>query len=67
MFETIVTKIIADLGPTGLLIVGLYFYLARPLEQIVKQLEIINKDTLPSKDVIIDCTEKICEHINGKD
>ena len=66
MFEKIITQIIVELGPSGLLIVGLYFSITIPLNKIVKILEPIKIETIPTKDVIIDCTEKICENINGK-
>ena len=42
MFETICTQIIRELGPTGLLVVGLYFFLALPLKKIAHHIAIIN-------------------------
>jgi len=36
MIEKIIHEIIKELGPTGLLVVGLYYLLYRPLNEITK-------------------------------
>jgi hypothetical protein len=66
MIERIVSQIITELGPTGLLVIGLYFALAVPLNKIAKAIEQVNKDNIPTKEVITSCTEKIVEAIHGQ-
>lgn len=44
MIETLLNKIITELGATGLLVVGLYFILNKPLASMAKHIEIINHE-----------------------
>ena len=67
MIERIISIIIKDLGPTGLLVIGLYFSISIPLSKIAKTFESINKDNFPTKECIKECTQKIVETIHGQD
>lgn len=67
MFERLISQIITELGPSGVLVVGLYFSISIPLNKIAKKIDSINIDTIPTKESIMDCTEKICERVYGKD
>lgn len=42
MIENLLILIIKELGPTGLLVVGLYYILYRPLHSIMHSLSVIN-------------------------
>lgn len=44
MIERLCEQIIQELGATGLLVVGLYFFLYRPLGTMAKHLEQINNE-----------------------
>lgn len=44
MIEHCIQTIIRDLGPTGLLIIGLYFVLSRPLSCMAASLKVINHE-----------------------
>jgi hypothetical protein len=44
MIEKIIKQIIDNLGATGLLVVGLYFLLSRPLEKMARHLQTINEE-----------------------
>lgn len=44
MIERFVEKLIEELGATGLLVVGLYFVLHKPLCDIAKHLRMINHE-----------------------
>lgn len=51
MFEKILILIINELGPTGLLVVGLYVILRRPLVSMQKSLKTINEELGEIRDV----------------
>jgi hypothetical protein len=53
MIENIITQIITELGPVGLLIIGLYFVLMKPLTAISKHLEVINRETGEVRDALL--------------
>lgn len=44
MIEQFIEKLINELGATGLLVIGLYFMLYRPLKKMAHHLEIINHE-----------------------
>lgn len=44
MIEKILKQIIDNLGATGILVVGLYFVLCRPLEKMSRHLHHINEE-----------------------
>ena len=44
MIERFLEKLIEELGATGILVIGLYFVLGRPLFVIAKHMTIINEE-----------------------
>lgn len=52
MIDKIVLLIIQDLGPTGLLVVGLYFVIGQHLKKMGQHLEVINKEVGEIRDII---------------
>jgi len=44
MIELFFEKLIEELGATGLLVIGLYFILHRPLKSMAKHIAIINSE-----------------------
>ncbi len=44
MIERFLEKLIEELGATGLLVIGLYFILYRPLNSMQKHIETINHE-----------------------
>ena len=64
MIEEYMILIIQELGPVGLLIVGLYFILGKHLKKICEHIEVINHEISEIKTTVISCTEKICDKID---
>lgn len=62
MIEKIVDSIVKDLGPTGLLVLGLYWALGRPLSRISRHLSRINEEISE----IIKLLIRIDERSHGK-
>jgi len=44
VIDYVLKAIVAELGPTGLLVVGLYFVLSRPLKSIAHSIRNINHE-----------------------
>ena len=44
MIETIIQQLIEELGATGVLVVGLYYFLFRPLNSMSKHIKVINHE-----------------------
>lgn len=44
MFEQLCYTIIKELGPTGLLIIGLYYILDKTNKELIKELKVINDE-----------------------
>ena len=53
MIEKVVTLIIIELGPTGLLICGLYFLLGKHLQKISAHIEVINHELGEIKNLML--------------
>lgn len=62
MIEKIIENIVKDLGPTGLLVLGLYFALGRPLTKMAKHISRINDEI----GEIINLLNRIDSRRNGK-
>lgn len=58
--------IIQELGPVGLLIVGLYLVLGKHLKKICRHIEVINSEMKTLNSTITSCADRICDKINGK-
>lgn len=52
MIEKIITKIIQDLGPTGLLVLGLYFVIGRYLKDMTTHISKINDEVGEIKNLL---------------
>jgi hypothetical protein len=65
MTDNILMTIINELGPTGLLICGLYWILGRHAEKISKHIEIINHELKDIHDTIKECAKELCKKSNG--
>ena len=62
MIEEICILIIKELGPTGLLVVGLYIVFRKPLKKIADHVAIINGEGAK----IIELLNRIIQIWNGK-
>lgn len=58
MIEEIVTLIIKELGPAGLLICGLYFLLGKHLQKMCGHIETINHELGEIKSLMVKIYEK---------
>lgn len=67
MIERFMILIIQELGPAGLLIVGLYFILGKHLKKICNHIAVINDEIGKIQEVIKACTDRICDEINRRD
>jgi len=61
MIEQLCEKIIAELGATGLLVLGLYFMLYRPLKDMAKHTAVINDELGEVVHILKQATSKIKE------
>ncbi len=55
-----VREIIQELGPTGLLVIGLYFIIGKELKEIAKHIEKINEETGCICDILRAMKDKEC-------
>jgi hypothetical protein len=62
MIEEICTRIIKELGATGLLVIGLYYIIYKPLNKVAKHVEKINHEG----DEIIKLLKDLLRLWNGK-
>jgi hypothetical protein len=59
MIQEIINQIIKELGPTGLLICGLYFLLGKHIQNISKHIETINEELGQIKNILREGVEKL--------
>ena len=53
MIEQLLNTIVSELGPTGVLVAGLYFLLLKPLQKMCLHIETINHETGEIRDAIL--------------
>lgn len=66
MIEVFLKTLVEELGATGLLVIGLYFILYRPLKSMAHHLEIINHEIQKIVFILDDRKSKV-EASHGKD
>jgi len=66
MIEKLMILIIQELGPVGLLIVGLYLTLGKHIQKICAHIETINAEIGTINETVKACTGQICDKIDGK-
>ena len=66
MIDAFLKTIVNELGPVGLLILGLYWVLGQHLKKISRCIENINHNTTKTIEVVERCSDRICDKINGK-
>jgi len=66
MIEKLAILLIEELGPVGLLIVGLYWVLGQHLKKISNCVENINHNTTKMTELMQHCSDRICDSIDGK-
>lgn len=66
LIEYFTKAIVDELGPIGLLILGLYWVLGQHLKKISNCIERINHNTTKMIEIVERCTDRICDKINGK-
>jgi hypothetical protein len=52
LLETVIHQIITDLGPTGLLVIGLYFVVGKHLQKISRHVEHMNHELGDIRDLL---------------
>jgi len=53
MIEKFLERLIQELGPTGILVIGLYLIMYQPMRRIATHLEIINKEIGEIRDLML--------------
>ena len=66
MIEKFLIQIIQQLGPTGLLIVGLYFILGKHLSKIAGHIETMNHNSTKLVEKLDTAIDRICDKLDGK-
>ena len=66
MIESFIEKLINELGATGLLVIGLYFLLFRPLNSMAKHMRNINHE-LGEIIMLLKLKQSKIEAAHGKD
>jgi len=66
MIEKFMILIIQELGPVGLLIVGLYLTLGKHIQKICGHIEKINAEIGSINETVKACTDRICDKLDKK-
>jgi len=66
LLDYFIKMIISELGPIGLLVIGLYWVLGQHLKKICKSIETINHNSTKMMEIIERCSDRICDKIDGK-
>jgi hypothetical protein len=66
MIEAFLKMVVNELGPIGLLIIGLYWVLGQHLQKISTCIERINHNTTKLAEIIDRCADRICDKIETK-
>jgi len=64
--EYVLKLIVSELGPVGLLVIGLYYVLGQHMKKISRCLEQINHNSNKIIEVLEHCVDRICDKLNGK-
>ena len=65
MFEKILTSIIHEFGPAGVLILGIFLIFYNALKKICIHIETMNHNSTKIVESIDRCADRICDKING--
>ena len=61
MIDTFLKETIRELGPTGLLVIGLYYILNKAADKIAQRLLIINHELGQIRDLLQTCAVEFCK------
>lgn len=66
MIEKWLTCIIHEFGPTGVLIIGLYFLFYQGLKKIAGHIETLNHNSTKLVEKFDTAVDRICDKLDGK-
>jgi hypothetical protein len=66
MIEKWLTCIIHEFGPTGVLIIGLYFVFAKNMNKISHHIETLNHNSTKLVEKFDTAVDRICDKLDGK-
>jgi len=66
MIEKFMATIVHEFGPTGLLIVGLYFLFYAGLNKIAGHIETLNHNSTKLVEKFDSAVDRICDKLDGK-
>ncbi len=65
MIETILLNIIKEFGPSGVLILGMFFIFDKHLPKICAHIETINHNSTKLLAKLDSATDRVCDKIDG--
>jgi len=66
MIEKFLQQIIAEFGPVGVLLLGIFWIFGRHLGKICDHIETLNHNSTKLLEVVERCADRICDKIDGK-
>lgn len=66
MIEKFLMCVIHEFGPTGVLIIGLYFVFARAMHKIAGHIETLNHNSTKLVEKFDSAVDRICDKLDGK-
>ena len=64
MIEYILKIVVSELGPIGLLVIGLYWVLGQHLQKISRCIEKINHNTTKLAEIVERCADRVCDKLD---
>jgi len=66
MIEQFLHQVIIEFGPTGILLLGIFFIFDRHLGKICGHIETMNHNSRKMIEVIERCADRVCDKIDSK-
>lgn len=66
MIDALLKTIVNELGPIGLLVIGLYWVLGQHLKKISRCIEKVNHNSTKMLEVVERCADRICDKLDTK-
>lgn len=66
MIEKFLMTIVQEFGPTGVLIIGLYFVFTKSMTKIAGHIETMNHNSTKLIEKLDSAVDRICDKLDGK-
>ncbi len=67
MIETFILTMVKEFGPTGILILGMFFLFDRHLTKITGHIEVMNHNSTKLLEKLDTLADRVCDKLDGKD